>query len=361
MNLIKFLITDGYIDETYNDYLSKITENSLTYEERLFLQNIIAHNGKQFNLELTRINNKSYLRNLMIFIDEKDYDKIEILNINLLNQLIHYNYSEYYNKIFSQFMNNSNTFEFIEMYYNHIGTNFIKDNACDNLDYERINKTFTMFILNNYEKLFDLYKENMFFINIILNIIKHERDIFKKIVNNKINFKTIHMIKNDIANNKIYIQTINASYNNTFYYYANGHKKDYTTEEIMGDLAYIGIIFDNISCIYNKTNFPEDKVYNAAIKNLMFEANFNNINYILHFLDNTTEWNNPIDIVYRIFNLENIELQQYIFKNFDIFVHTWYDKRNLYLTYDLYMKIKSEELIPYEAKDFLEKSKIKSL
>lgn len=361
MNLIKFLITDGYIDETYNDYLSKITENSLTYEERLFLQNIIAHNGKQFNLELTRINNKSYLRNLMIFIDEKDYDKIEILNINLLNQLIHYNYSEYYNKIFSQFMNNSNTFEFIEMYYNHIGTNFIKDNACDNLDYERINKTFTMFILNNYEKLFDLYKENMFFINIILNIIKHERDIFKKIINNKINFKTIHMIKNDIANNKIYIQTINASYNNTFYYYANGHKKDYTTEEIMGDLAYIGIIFDNISCIYNKTNFPEDKVYNAAIKNLMFEANFNNINYILHFLDNTTEWNNPIDIVYRIFNLENIELQQYIFKNFDIFVHTWYDKRNLYLTYDLYMKIKSEELIPYEAKDFLEKSKIKSL
>ena len=357
-NLIKFLVKNGNIDDTYKDYMSEITENSLTYEERILLQNITAQSGIQYDLPLERIQEKEYLNNLLSFIDEEDFKRIEILNIDLLNQLIHNNYKEYYTTILNQLAGNNSSFEFIQMYYQHIGINDKKDNTPAKIDYEKINHEFTMFILNNYEKLFNLYKENLFFINIILNIIKANKEVFKKIVNSLINFKIIHIIKQDISNNKQYFRAITESYNNTFYYYENGSKQTYTTEAIMDDLAFINIIFDDITCIYHNANVPEDKVYNAAMKNLMFKVNFDNINCLLHFIDNTTEINNPIDIIDRIFNMENKKLQQYIFKNFTIFISTWCDKRNFYITRLLYNKIKSEQLIPYDAKELLKQLKI---
>ncbi len=86
-NLIKFLVEDGYIDETYKDYMSAITENYLTYEERAFLQNIAAHNGEQFLTYLTRINEKIYLENFLNFIDIEETKRLEILNIYLLENI----------------------------------------------------------------------------------------------------------------------------------------------------------------------------------------------------------------------------------------------------------------------------------
>lgn len=358
-NLIKFLVKNGYIDETYKDYMSEITENSLTYEERVFLQNIASHNGIQYNLPLERIKEKEYLDNLLIFIDEEDFNRIEILNIDLLNQLMLYNYSAQYTNILNQLNNNGNTFEFMKLYYTYIGIHYLEDNASYIINYKQIHEKFTMFILDNYEKLYNLYKHKSFFINIILNIIKEYKDIFKRQANNKINFKIIHMIKEHVTNDTIYFKTITESYNYTFYYYKNGIKNVYTTEEIMDDLAYIGIIFNDITCIYHNTSVPEDKIYNAAIKNLMFKVTFNNVNYILYFLDKTTEINNPINIFSRIFNLENKELQQYIFKNFTQFLGTWHDKRNVYITRLLYNKIKNEQLIPYDAKILLENINIR--
>lgn len=90
-NLIKFLIENRYIDETYKDYMSEISENNLTYAERAFLQNIYIKGEPLYKNELVRMFEKQYLYNLQAFLEEDDYKNISILNVDFFLALIKFN------------------------------------------------------------------------------------------------------------------------------------------------------------------------------------------------------------------------------------------------------------------------------
>uniref|UniRef100_UPI00201B4D37 hypothetical protein n=1 Tax=Serratia marcescens TaxID=615 RepID=UPI00201B4D37 len=51
-NLLKYLIRDGYIDETYNDYMTYFYENSLSRVDKMFLRSITDQKGKEFTYQL---------------------------------------------------------------------------------------------------------------------------------------------------------------------------------------------------------------------------------------------------------------------------------------------------------------------
>lgn len=81
-NLLKYLIRDGYIDETYNDYMTYFYENSLNRIDKMFLRSITDQKGKEFTYQLK--NPKLVIARLR----EVDFEQEEVLNFDLLAYLL---------------------------------------------------------------------------------------------------------------------------------------------------------------------------------------------------------------------------------------------------------------------------------
>ncbi|MGN8238095.1 YobI family P-loop NTPase [Enterobacter soli] len=81
-DLLKYLIRDGYIDETYTDYMTYFYENSLSRIDKMFLRSITDQKGKDFTYQLK--NPKLVVTRLR----EVDFEKEEALNFDLLAYLL---------------------------------------------------------------------------------------------------------------------------------------------------------------------------------------------------------------------------------------------------------------------------------
>ncbi|HBZ4250038.1 TPA: hypothetical protein MG551_24600, partial [Klebsiella aerogenes] len=81
-DLLKYLIRNGYIDETYNDYITYFYENSLNRSDKAFLRSISDKKGKDYSYAL---NNPSLIvKRLQLY----DYSQQETLNFDLLAHLL---------------------------------------------------------------------------------------------------------------------------------------------------------------------------------------------------------------------------------------------------------------------------------
>ncbi|EDY9463826.1 hypothetical protein GP112_004594, partial [Salmonella enterica] len=81
-DLLKYLIRDGYIDETYSDYMTYFYENSLSRIDKMFLRSITDQKGKEFTYQLK--NPKQVVARLR----EVDFEQEEALNFDLLAYLL---------------------------------------------------------------------------------------------------------------------------------------------------------------------------------------------------------------------------------------------------------------------------------
>ena len=80
--LIKYLMRNGYIDETYPDYMTYFYENSLSRIDKIFLRSVTDQIPKEYTYSLK--NPKLVLSRLQL----TDFDQEEILNIDLLCHLL---------------------------------------------------------------------------------------------------------------------------------------------------------------------------------------------------------------------------------------------------------------------------------
>ena len=378
MNLIKFLITDGYIDETYNDYLSKITENSLTYEERAFLQNIMAHNGEQYLYHLSRIAGKEYLDNLLLFIDKIYYNRIEILNIYLLDSIVYQyfetldnKYKYIYETIYQLILNNMN-YKFINYYYQYV-TRLYKSNNI-NINDNDVYNSFTNMIINNYQKLKPTSINNInlhYFICIILNIVSTYKVYFIN-PNNKLK-KELEEIKEDINNNSAYLSALEHNMDNSvlFYYHnfqnniifydissteqndafilseENLDTEKFSNNDILNLFKEIGIKFTNLN------NVTSNELLNQLLDMQLFDVNFINIAYIIRNNNQNIDFNYIENILEELLSLSDKKLQIYILDNFEQFIKTsyMYYKDKKYIEKDVYDKILENELIADKHKE----------
>ncbi len=81
-DLLKYLIRNGFIDETYNDYITYFYENSLNRSDKAFLRSISDKKRKDFSYTL---NNPSLI---VKRLQPYDYSQQETLNFDLLNYLL---------------------------------------------------------------------------------------------------------------------------------------------------------------------------------------------------------------------------------------------------------------------------------
>lgn len=80
--LIKVLIREGYLDETYPDYMTYFYENSITANDKTFIRSVTDRRKKPFEYPL---NNAALVVERMRVIDFKEE---EVLNFALLEQLL---------------------------------------------------------------------------------------------------------------------------------------------------------------------------------------------------------------------------------------------------------------------------------
>ena len=112
-DLIKYLIRNGYIDETYEDYITYFYPNSLSRNDKLFLRSISDEKSKHWTYEID--NAKLVLSRLR----EVDFDGIETLNFALFNYIL--NTASVNEKYLIRFINQlkkDKQFMFMEGYFN---------------------------------------------------------------------------------------------------------------------------------------------------------------------------------------------------------------------------------------------------
>lgn len=116
IDLVKFLIRNGYIDETYTDYISYFYENSISTNDKRFLRRITDQLGAEYAYHLDapeKVAECAVLRNV-------EFEQEETLNFDLLNYLLEHldesKYTEYVNVLIGQLKEKQKK-DFISKYY----------------------------------------------------------------------------------------------------------------------------------------------------------------------------------------------------------------------------------------------------
>lgn len=110
-DLLKYLIREGYIDESYNDYMTYFYEGSLSLGDKLFLRSITDKRAKPVTYKIR--NPKLVISRLRL----ADFDQIEILNYDLLNYLLTNEKLEPQLKRFCTQLMEAKNYAFVSSYY----------------------------------------------------------------------------------------------------------------------------------------------------------------------------------------------------------------------------------------------------
>lgn len=110
--LIKYLIWNGYIDETYEDYMTYFYENSLTRNDKMFLRSVTDRKAKEWTYNLN--NPKLVLSRL----SEVSFEEVETLNFDLFKYILQTkSRNEKYLIKFIEQLKKESHFKFMEGYF----------------------------------------------------------------------------------------------------------------------------------------------------------------------------------------------------------------------------------------------------
>ena len=110
-DLLKYLIRNGYIDETYADYMTYFYEDSLSKVDKIFLRSVTDKRAKDYTYELK--NPKMVIERLQ----PEDFDQVETLNNCLLDYLLDTeNKTLHLDHLIGQ-IKDSRNFAFVEQYF----------------------------------------------------------------------------------------------------------------------------------------------------------------------------------------------------------------------------------------------------
>ena len=109
-DLLKYLIRNGYIDETYADYMTYFYENSLSRSDKTFLRSITDKKAKEYTYKLK--NPKLVVSRLRLV----DFDQEETLNFDLFTYLLQTSHIDYVKRLIEQLKSTKNL-KFIGAYF----------------------------------------------------------------------------------------------------------------------------------------------------------------------------------------------------------------------------------------------------
>lgn len=234
--LLKYLIRSGYLDETYSDYMTYFYENSLSKEDKVFLRSVSDKERKEYSYKLK--NPDLILERLR----ERDFEEIEILNFNLLENLLENDNEKDKLSVLLAQLKETKNFEFIREFFN---LDIERDNFVKSLNYAWIE----------------------FFNELI------ERKIFLEEEIHNYSLISLYSSPKELLNN-INVNDILKEYIET--------KEDYLKVETPNiDKLVSG--FKELDVKFKKINYSlaNKELFNEIYKNSMYELNFDNIELML--------------------------------------------------------------------------------
>lgn len=319
-DLIKLLIKNSYIDETYKDYMSEISENSLTYAERTFLQNIFIKDEPLEELKMLNIYEKRNLDNLKSFLEENDYQIISILNIDFFLSLLKFNDYHKLNLIINVIKENKK-YDFILKIYLYMLKSANVYNEFNNKYFDTVKEL----IIGKYEEIKYYFKGtknkcNELFYQFMLDFITIKKDIF--INKNEYNFVdiiseiNIDKVENDISNNTCYTIILNKI--NILFIGMGNNYKNLNVANIIHALKDIGIKFVDIQ------NIKDKDILKDIVDYYIFQPTYNNIVHILTEEHNIIVPTNIAKMPYNsLIETKHNDLKKYVDGNITYFLKSY--------------------------------------
>ncbi|MCY7472086.1 hypothetical protein [Bacillus safensis] len=120
--LLKYLIRNGFIDETYADYMTYFYETSLSRVDKTFLRSITDRRAKEYTFKL---NNPSLIIDRLRLVD---FAQEEILNFDLFQHLLKTKNMSNFLEIFLNHLKNTKDFKFVGQFFDtqREVSNFVK-------------------------------------------------------------------------------------------------------------------------------------------------------------------------------------------------------------------------------------------
>lgn len=109
--LLKYLLSNGYINETYSDYMTYFYGNSLIHTDKIFLRSIFDKKAKKYFYKL------SNPEKVVSMLQLNDFKEIEILNFDLLEYLLNSSENEIYLIEILKQIKEQEKFKFIGAFY----------------------------------------------------------------------------------------------------------------------------------------------------------------------------------------------------------------------------------------------------
>lgn len=247
-NLLKYLVKNGYLDETYQDYITYFYPNSLSIEDKIFMRAVLDGDKKRCNYDYKLKNPNIVIKRLKYNYFEEE----EILNFDILNSLLEMNGEKIKLHNFFRQLKEPKNYIFIERFF-YLGKyrkNFTRQlNTFWNECFENIESYLSDEMIYSYS----LY-------TLCFSDIELLRDI------NKNNF-----LKEYIENNENFLKV---------------EEKDI---EDIKETAIINVISRNFKALNIKFkrlnyNISNKWLFKEIYENSMYDLNFYNISHILEKL-----------------------------------------------------------------------------
>lgn len=278
-DLIKYLLSNGYIDEDYNIYINKFHEGSITEKDYDFIMSVKNRKEQDYNVHLD--NSIKIVKRLKI----TDFKKEEVLNIDLLDTLIEND----------DFAEKKQTF-LCTLIESNIYIYFVKDYICNNV--KDNNKRELIKCLSELDK----------------NLLKHVKEA-------KIEQKYKNIIFENII---IYIEVKKLKQLNNIdeiikYVEETNLLKDKNLNDIKSKIIEFDLKY------YNTAEFRgNSELYSYIIENNRYQINYDNI---LDILLNSKK-DNKKDIEEKNYEqiATNIKLKSYIDSKIQLYINNVYSK-----------------------------------
>lgn len=110
-DLLKYLIRNGYIDETYSDYMTYFYENSLSRGDKIFLRSVTDKKAKEYKYKLKEP------QKVLERLSPVDFDQEETLNFALTDHLVYYKPESSFLIHLVDQIKRTKKYDFVEEYY----------------------------------------------------------------------------------------------------------------------------------------------------------------------------------------------------------------------------------------------------
>lgn len=292
--LLVFLLRNGYIDESYSNYMNIFHEHSITADDMNFILSVRNYEAKEFDYKLTKC--EQIIDNLL----EYEFEQPEIFNYNLLECLL------------EKKPNSTKCINFIKTLISNLdmGWEFINE-FFSNIEYREC-----------FFQLLAKYWDNMWiFIANHPTLDKHRKEELLLEILRCIDKNTLQFL-NVVGEDEKKCISEYMKKNHMFMLYMKEH--GISAEKTIEILGEINVKFEKEDCFST-----HEKVKQYIIENNMYEINPEMIDFVINYIALNSE--QPVDNTYAIDNknrcnytairkLDNKFLNDYIKENFEEYI-----------------------------------------